>query len=139
MSARLTEAGSPSSLHDEGYQEALRHKWIESQKQGRDLGETALREWYHVHWPRYCRCKRLEHLVGRKCWQEFGDEDFGQLYSRIIAGDRLVNSILDLFDAGEENLEILNWALDGGLPMPSVVDILTQLDMNRARLEPIAV
>jgi hypothetical protein len=124
------------SLYEEAFKEAERHKWIESQKHGRDLGETALREWYRKHWYMYCRRKRLEHLQGSQCWREFGDDHFGQLYSLIVAGDLLVDRILDRFYAGYENLDIIIWAYDWGLQVEKVLNILIQLDMNRARIDP---
>ena len=34
------------SVYAESEQEALRYKWIESEKAGRDLGEAALRRWW---------------------------------------------------------------------------------------------
>lgn len=136
MSGYQFQATSVLSLYEEAFREAERHKWIESQKRGRDLGETAIREWYRLHWLCYCRRKRLEHLRGSQCWREFGDEQFGQLYSLIVTGDPLVDRILDRVDAGCENLEIINWALDWGITLERVIDILAQVDVNRARLEP---
>ncbi|HEX6987283.1 MAG TPA: hypothetical protein VF170_18035 [Planctomycetaceae bacterium] len=124
------------SLYEEADREAQRHKWIESERHGRDLGETAIRDWYRRHWPRYCRHKRLEHIRGMKLWREFGDEAFGCLYSLIVTGDLLADRILDRIDAGYENLCIINWAVEWGLPTDRVVDILQQIDVNRARLEP---
>lgn len=137
MCAREIEATVVSSLYDEAVREAERHKWIESQKQGRDLGETAIHEWYRVHWHLYCRYRSMEHLRGSRRWREFGDEVFGHIYSLIIAGDLLVDRILDRVYAGYENLDIINWAIEWGLEMDRVVDILSQIDVNRARLEPV--
>lgn len=124
------------SVHEEALKEAERHKWIESQKRGCDLGSSALDEWYQVHWPHYCRCKRLEHLRGKQRWREFEDENFGQLYALILQGDLLVDRILDRVFQGTENLSLINWALDWGLPMDRVIQILTQVDINRSRLDP---
>lgn len=137
MRAREHEVAAALSLYEEAVREADRHKWIESQKHGRDLGKTAINEWYRVYWLPYCRQKRLEHLEGSQCWREFGDEDFGQLYALIVAGDLLVDRILDRVYAGYENLDIINWAIDWGLPLERVINILAQLDVNRARLEPV--
>ena len=136
MSAPAYEATAQPSLYEEAIREAERHKWIESQKQGRDLGEPAIREWYRVHWPLYCRYRRLEHLQGRRRWREFGDEKFGRLFSLILAGDLLTDRILDRVYAGHENLDIINWGFQWGLPMFRVIDILAQLDVNRDRLDP---
>lgn len=124
------------SLYDEAAREAERHKWIESKKCGRDLGVHAIREWYRLYWPHYCRYKRLEHLRGSRRWVEFNDEPFGCLYSLIVQGDLLADRILDRVYAGYENLAIINWAIDWGLDIDRVLDILAQLDVNRARLEP---
>lgn len=136
MSAHEGLLLAASSLYEEALREAERHKWIESQKHGRDLGEGAIRDWYRMHWLRYCRYRRLEHVRGSRRWREFGDDNFGQLYSLIVAGDLLVDRILDRVYAGYENLEIINWAIDWGLPLSRVIDVLAQLDVNRARLEP---
>lgn len=130
------EAVTTTSLYEEAFLEAERHKWIESQKHGRDLGDYAIREWYRVYWPLYCRYRRIEHLQGSRRWREFSDEKFGHLYSLIVAGDALVDRILDRVYAGHENLEIINWAIDWGMPIDRVLDILAQLDVNRARLDP---
>ncbi len=139
MCDTLTESDSTLSLHEEALKEAERHKWIESQKIGRDLGRAALLEWYRIHWPHYCRIKRLEHLQGRRRWLEFDDDHFGQLYMLILEGDLLVDRVLDRFYAGMENLDIICWSFEWGLSVERVVDLLIQLDMNRARLEPVGV
>ena len=124
------------SLYAEAVKEAERHKWIESQKHGRDLGEDAIRDWYRNYWNRFCRWRRMEHLQGTRRWREFGDDDFGQLHVLIVTGDLLVDRILDRVYAGHENLNIINWALRWGLPMERVIRILAQLDVNRAHLDP---
>ncbi|MGE3818385.1 MAG: hypothetical protein AB7I30_03045 [Isosphaeraceae bacterium] len=38
------------SVHLHGEFEALRHKWIESEKAGRDLGELAISCWIRKYW-----------------------------------------------------------------------------------------
>ena len=124
------------SVYEEARREAERHKWIESERQGRDLGDLAIREWYRRYWPHYCRHRRLEHIRGMLLWREFGDEAFGCLYSLIVTGDLLADRVLDRVDAGHENLCILNWALEWGLQIARVIDILEQIDVNRARLDP---
>jgi len=136
VSSAVVAAGVDEvSLYEEAHAEALRHKWIESQKHGRDLGESAIRDWYRRYWATYCRCCRVEHVEGNRRWREFGDEDFGHLYSLIVQGDLLTDRILDRIYAGFENLTIINWAMDWGLPMERVLDLLIQVDVNRARLD----
>lgn len=130
------EQVSRGSLYEEAHREAERHKWIESERQGRDLGEPAIRDWYRRHWPRYCRHRRLEHIRGMKQWREFETEAFGCVYSLIVSGDLLADRILDRMDAGYENLGVLNWAIEWGMEISRVRDILGQIDVNRGRLDP---
>ena len=59
-----------SSVYIESEQEALRYKWIESEKAGHDLGEVAIRRWVKDHWWGYLRARWLEHLQGRRFWVE---------------------------------------------------------------------
>jgi hypothetical protein len=125
------------SLYEEGFVEAQRHKWIESQKRGMDVGMAALDDWYSRFWPHYCRHKRLEHLEGSRRWREFQDDDFGLIYSLMVEGDLLLDRILDRVQIGMENLDLICWAHDWGLPMDRVIQILTQLNLNCARLEPL--
>ena len=129
-------ANSAPSLHDAAYSEAERHKWIESEKCGADLGQAALIEWYRLHWPHYCRIRRYEHLEGRQKWREFEESKFGQLYALIVAGDLLVDRVLDRYFAGMENLDIISWGIEWGLPRDRMIRILDELDINLVRIEP---
>lgn len=126
-----------ASVYAEGLREAERHKWIESQKRGCDLGAAALADWYHLHWLPYCRSKRLEHLHGTKAWSEFGEDDFGIIGQAVNGADLLVQVILEHARNGWENLDVIVWAQNEKFPMDRVIDILEKLDLNRARLDPI--
>ncbi len=128
----------PRSLYSAALEEALRHKWIESQKHGRDLGEAALKDWFRKHWLPFCRCKRLEHVEGMQRWSEFAEQEFGQVYQLLLDDDLLCDRVLDRMEHGYDNLEIINWALGWGLEMEPVIALLELIDINRARLEPIA-
>ena len=130
--------GIPRSLYSAALEEALRHKWIESQKHGHDLGDAALKDWFRRHWLPFCRSKRLEHVEGMQQWSEFALGEFGQVFQLVVLGDVLIDRILDRMEHGYDNLEIINWALAWGLPMPRVLAYLELIDINRARLEPIA-
>jgi len=133
-----TMGGVALSLYDQALAEALKHKWIESQKQGRDLGDAALKDWFRRHWLPFCRVCRLEHIEGMRRWLEFAEHEFGQVYHMLLNGDLLLDRILDRMEHGYDNLEIINWGLSWGLPMPRVLELLEMIDINRARLEPIA-
>jgi hypothetical protein len=127
----------PRSVYDAARAEAEKHKWIESQKHGCDLGDLALKDWFRTHWLPFCRSKRLEHVEGQQRWDEFAAHEFGQVSQLIVDGDLLLDRILDRMEHGYDNLEIINWALAWGLVMDRVIDLLMMIDINRARLEPL--
>src|SRR3954447_19187038 len=80
------------SLHRCGEEEAQRFKWIESEKAGRDLGETAIRLWIGQHWNSFLRQRWLEHLQGKTYWVELDHRDFGML-NTCFANSRLLDKI----------------------------------------------
>ena len=126
------------SLHDHAAAEAQRHKWIESQKAGHDLGEVAIRHWVRHHWIGFLRTRWIEHLEGRIFWIELDRGDFG-LLQRQFRGSEVLEEILRRLRAGGENLDILCWSLGrhqapGG--QGEVLEILEALDINGHRVEP---
>jgi len=132
--APVARPGARLSVHDRGADEAQRHKWIESEKAGRDLGEWAIRCWVREHWNGFLRERWLEHLQGRNFWIELDHNDFG-LLQRAFQDSPLIDEILRQLKAGKENLDILNWALDHDEPMDEVFEILEALDINSRRIE----
>jgi hypothetical protein len=122
------------SVHVCGEKEALRFKWIESEKAGRDLGEWAIRCWVHKHWNGFLRERWLEHLQGRAFWIELDHDDFG-LLQRTFQDSALLDEILERLKAGQENLDIICWAHDQHLHMDRVLSILEMLDINSRRIE----
>src|SRR4051812_17196887 len=122
------------SVHVCGEKEAQRYKWIESEKAGRDLGEWAIRCWVRQHWNGFLREKWLEHLEGRTFWIELDHDDFG-LLQRSFQDSSLIGEIVRRLKSGQENLDILNWAIDRALPMAEVLETLETLDINSRRIE----
>lgn len=122
------------SIHRIGEEEAQRHKWIESEKAGHDLGEWAIRCWVSEHWNGFLRARWLEHLQGRMFWIELDQDDFG-LLQRAFQDSELIDDILHMLKHGQENLNVLNWALDNLLAMEEVLEILEMLDINSRRIE----
>ena len=136
-STHISEAVRPNirlSVHDRGAVEAQRHKWIESEKAGRDLGEWAIRCWVRQHWNGFLREKWLEHLEGRTFWIELDHDDFG-LLQRSFQDSELIGEILRRLKCGQENLDVLNWAINVKLDMEEVFEILETLDINSRRIE----
>lgn len=62
--------GTPS-VYELAQRHAERHRWLESQKQSRDVGPESLRDWTRTHWRRFCRWRYLEHLLGYCRYREF--------------------------------------------------------------------
>jgi hypothetical protein len=122
------------SLHQCGEEEAQRFRWIESEKAGRDLGETAIRTWIGEHWNGFLRHRWLEHLQGKTFWIELEERDFGRL-RREFQGSPLIDPILEHLTHGRENLDIIGWALEIDAPMNDAIAILEALDINSRRME----
>jgi len=122
------------SVHDRGEAEALRFKWLESEKAGRDLGEMAIRCWVREHWHTFLRERWLEHLQGRTFWIELDQDDYG-LLQRAFQDSPLLDPILERLKNGWENLGVLLWARENRLPKEEVIRILESLDINSRRIE----
>jgi hypothetical protein len=123
-----------ASVYVDGEQEALKYKWIESEKAGCDLGEAAIRRWVQCHWWGYLRARWLEHLQGKRFWVELDRGDFGLLQRRFHDNTLLLDRILDRLKAGQENLDIICWAQTWGIEIAPVLQILEALDINSRRL-----
>jgi hypothetical protein len=123
------------SLQRYGQEEAQRFKWIQSEKEGRDLGDHAIKLWVLQHWNGFLRQRWIEHLQGKTCWIELQKEDFGLLQRRFRTSP-LINPILDRLKVLKENLDIILWAQDvfPRSEMQEVLDILEELDVNSCRI-----
>jgi hypothetical protein len=122
------------SVYVDGEQEALRYKWIVSEKAGRDLGEDARREWFKKHWWGYLKARWLEHLQGKRFWVELDCVDYGLLERKFQEDSLLLDRILDRLKIGKENLDVILWAQEFGLPIEKVLVILEALNINACRL-----
>ncbi len=122
------------SVHRECIEEENKHKWIESEKAGYDLGEASVRRWVHEHWTGYLRARWVEHLQGKCFWIELDQGDFGLLLREFQNKKELLDLILNQLKAGKENLDILDWAVANKYPTEQVNEILAALDVNSRRL-----
>lgn len=132
--AKKVEPMERCSVYKDCEEEAQRFKWIESEKAGRDLGEAAICRWVQTHWWGYLRARWLEHLQGTRFWVELDRGDFGLLLQRFHDNTLLLDRILDRLKTGQENLDIVIWAQDWGIPIKPVLEILEALDINSRRL-----
>ena len=124
------------SLYHHAREEALRHKWIESEKAGHDLGDEPITEWNRRYWWRWCRARWLEHIQGEVFWREYEAECYGLLDRRTTKNPMLEDRVIDRIKAGYENLDIILWATRWGLDIREIHDILSVLDMNKCRFAP---
>ena len=122
------------SIYKHAREEIARHKWIESEKAGRDLGDKAVEDWSKNHWHTYLRERILEHFQGRTFWEEIEKNRFGVLNHLRISDPLLLDRVLDRVKQGYENLDIILWAHKWGLNVSEVIDILEFLDINSCRL-----
>src|SRR5262249_36221729 len=88
-----------SGVDAECEREIDQFKWIESEKGGHDLGETAIRRWVKEHWWGYLRARWLEHLHGKRFWVELDRGDFGLLQRTFQEDSLLLDRILDRIKA----------------------------------------
>src|SRR5262245_22691907 len=112
------------SVYADCDREAACYKWIESEKAGFDLGEAAIRSWVKKHWWGYLRARWMEHLQGLRFWVELDKGDFGLITLRFQDKALLLDRIFDRLKAGQENLDIILWALDWGINMDDICEIL---------------
>jgi hypothetical protein len=122
------------SLYAEGHEEALKFKWIESQKANRDLGEFALWQWSRAHWQPFLRSRWIEHLEGKRFCSELNADQFALLQRPFTNHGLLLERILDRLKSGQENLEIINWAVECEMPCQAVCEILGVLKLNDLHL-----
>jgi len=80
------------------------------------------------------RARWLEHLQGKRFWVELDRGDFGLLQRKFHDNTLLLDRILDRLKAGQENLDIINWAHAWGIAIEPVLQILEALDINSRRL-----
>jgi hypothetical protein len=113
-----------------------RHKWIESEKNGRDLGDSAVDEWTERYWRGWARARLMEHLYGWRCWGAFGEDDFGLLNRATVdfhVHRHVLEKVSSLLAAGGENLDVISWALTSGEPLEPILWLLNRIDINSKR------
>ena len=122
------------SVHECCIDEAMRFKWIESEKAGRDLGEPALLNWVTRHWHGFLRARWLEHLEGKTFWIELDQDDYGLLLREFLDSP-LIGEVVDRLKRGHENLDLILWAIEERRDLGELYRILRALDINSRRIE----
>jgi hypothetical protein len=124
------------SLTAHGMAAADRHRWIESEKSGYDLGDHALRDWVRRHWKGYARARLMEHLYGWRCWGAFDEDDFG-LFKKHTVEHHVPRAVLvevaRILGNGGENLDVIAWALANQQELDPILWLLDRIDINAKR------
>jgi hypothetical protein len=113
-----------------------RHKWIESEKFGHDVGDPSIKDWLDHYWKGWTRARLIEHLYGWRCWGAFLEEDFG-LLSRVTVDYHVPRRILEHVAAiladGGENLDVITWAVSTNHNLDQILWLLDRIDINAKR------
>jgi hypothetical protein len=113
-----------------------RHKWIESERTGRDAGETAVGDWIEHHWRGWARARLMEHLYGWRCWGAFGIDDFGLLTRFTVefhVHRHVLTKVAEILAHGGENLDVIAWAQSAGEALSPILWLLDRIDINAKR------
>ena len=121
------------SLFQEAQAEAERHRYLESERAGCDLGLDAIDDWHRRYWTMWLRHRWLEHLLGLRCWEELEAWRFGRLRDLFPDHPALLDEIASLVRRGAENTDILWWAAKERRHLPTVMAILTEMRINEIR------
>src|SRR5262245_63968019 len=98
-------AAERRSVYEQADQAAQEHKWIESEKAGRDLGHEAVRHWSRSHWLRFYRWRLVQHLRGEVYFREFHPRTFAIVSNHPKIPNDLLEAILNQVRDGSENLD----------------------------------
>lgn len=124
------------SLTAHALAEIDRHKWIESQKVGHDLGRISCEQWLQLYWRSWVRVKLLEHLYGWRRWSAFPPEQFG-IFLRTtlehIVPAQVLARVSGILGTGGENLDVIDWAVDNGEDLNAIFWLLSTIDINAVR------
>ncbi len=113
-----------------------RHKWIESEKYARDVGEGVFREWVERFWKGWVRQKLMEHLYGWRFWGAFDDPDFGLLARHSVeyhVSHSVLEKVASILGDGGENLDVITWGLGAGEQLDPILWLLDRIDINAKR------
>ena len=122
------------SIFEQASREAYGHKWIESEKAGYDIGDSAIEDWHRRFWHQFVRERWIQHIRGEVFWRELDNDDFAILQKEFDDCREQTDAIVKMLEGGGENLDIVQWAIETGQDMEVVLHILGRLDLNSHRL-----
>lgn len=122
------------SIFDAASTEAYRHKWLESEKAGYDMGDSAIEDWHKRYWHAFLRERWVQHIKGVAFWRELDNGDFNIMNTEFADCKPEADAILARIEQGAENLDIIQWAVEENCNMDVVLRILSRLDLNAHRI-----
>jgi hypothetical protein len=84
-------------------------------------------------WPDRKR-RWIEHILGERFHNDFPLDAFGNVRQIFDVHGELLDRVLAMVKAGDENLDVLCWATSNGIPQEPVLEILEALDTDLRRL-----
>ena len=131
------QSSVPASVYDQAWQAAEQHKWIESERQRRDLGQAAIDDWDERFFKRFGRWCHWQHLIGKQFFHEFPDSHFNTVPAKQPTEmNTIERTVIHCFWDGQENLNIFDFTHKCGLSGEQVTSVLATLHINEARLDP---
>jgi hypothetical protein len=124
------------SLTAHALQAMDRHRWIESEHAGHDVGDAVLGDWVDRYWKGFVRARLIEHLYGWRCWGAFDEADFGLLARRSVeyhVSTSVLQEVANILADGGENLDVVTWALARGEALDPILWLLDRIDINAKR------
>ena len=125
------------SLREVARRHADEHRWLESERIGRDLGPVAYLQWRKRYWRTFCRWRYLEHLLGTCRYAEFPVQRYNTLrwHSDWTCDHVMEFALRRLLRDDREQLE-LYYEAPAELPRQRLTEVLSLLGFNDARVSP---
>lgn len=124
------------SLTAHALAEMERHRWIESERAGHDLGQETYHDWLRRSWTGWVRACLLQHLSGWRRWTAFSKRHYALFRRGSVERQvptRILRSVADILVRGGENLDVLNWAVEQREELEAVIWLLERIDINAVR------
>lgn len=127
---------SKNDLFLRAMREAQKHRYEKCKSDTNS--DQVVEAWFGCNWAKFYRERWIEHLTGKKKWDDFPVEDFDVINNHEKDMDhnlvvRIISCLNKHNDNISENLGIVINAVDSGYNMREVLKILKKIDMNNKR------
>lgn len=83
------------------------YKWIESEKNKKDLGQKAIDDWLRIYYNDYLRKNWIYHITGKEKIEEFDEKLYNICNKEPLKNNKKLEFVLKKLLDGGENLSIL--------------------------------